>query len=113
TRSYGDWSSDVCSSDLFIVVSHSCEGFISPRPLKRVMVKSFFASSITYFSTSCAFSLVALSPLREIVKGGLLNSSTCFASARSRLYSEVEANAQLIFWLWGAPNWISYKLCSS
>src|ERR1700692_1175484 len=31
----------------FMVVSQSCSAFISPRPLKRVMVKSFLASSTT------------------------------------------------------------------
>src|SRR5271155_2568062 len=43
-------SSFTCSSvrvSAFMVVSHSCSAFISPRPLKRVIVKSFFASSTT------------------------------------------------------------------
>ena len=31
----------------FIVVSHNCSAFISPKPLNRVMVKSFLASSTT------------------------------------------------------------------
>src|SRR5712691_10326433 len=47
------------------------------------------------------------------MNGGWLNSSICLASPRKRLYSAVDATAQLIFWLCGGPNWISCKLCSS
>src|SRR5262249_35763817 len=97
----------------FIVVSQSCSAFISPSPLNRVMVQSFLASSTTSSSTSCARSFVILFPLLVMTNGGLLNSSICFASERSLLYSAVDARAQLIFWLCGGPNWISCKLCSS
>src|SRR5579872_7327810 len=69
----------------FMVVSQSCSGFISPRPLKRVMVYSFLASSSTNARTSDALALLTLSPLRVTEKGGLSDSEIARASERRRL----------------------------
>src|SRR5207244_10929825 len=48
--------------------------------------------------------------LRVLTKGGLLNYSTCFDSTRRRLYSWVEASAQLMFLLCRGLDWISERL---